>query len=122
MDALLPGSEVNLQHRLLVLRCHLHLHDAGVLRNILVLARFAVKQGKGSHPRQKRWGDFVSEAILHGLNHPGEHVPLLPPTGFHYSQQPLDKSAPRCRLRTERQLPPNHRLTQSLRSGGTGIG
>jgi hypothetical protein len=50
---------------------------------------------KSSHPRQKRRSAFASEASFHGLYHPGEHVPLLPPTGFHHRQQPLDKPAPR---------------------------
>ena len=31
---------------------------------------------------------------FHGFNHPGEHVLLLPTTGFHDRQQPLDKPAP----------------------------
>jgi len=55
-------------------------------------------------------GEPFSEASLHSINQPGEHVPLLPPAGFHYCQQPLDKSAPRRWLRTERQLPSNHCL------------
>ncbi len=42
--------------------------------------------GKGSHPRQERRSGFASQTSLHGLYHPGEHVPLLPPTRFHYRQ------------------------------------
>jgi hypothetical protein len=72
---------------------------------------------KGSRPRQEGWSGFASEASLDSLNQPGEHVPLLSPAGFNDCQQPLDKSAPRCRLRTERQLPPYHRLTQRLLGG-----
>jgi hypothetical protein len=75
---------------------------------------------KGSHPRQERWSGFASESSLHSINQPGEHVPLLPPAGFHHQQQPLDKPAPRRRLRTKRQLPPNHRLTQRLLGGIVG--
>src|SRR5579871_3572326 len=67
---------------------------------------------KGSHPGQERWTAFAIEASFHGLYHPGEYIPLLPPTGFHHRQQPLDKPAPLCGLRAERQLPPNYRLTQ----------
>src|SRR5579884_310516 len=60
---------------------------------------YLTDEGKGSHPGQERRSSFASEASLHRINHPGEHVPLLPPAGFHHCQQPLDKSAPFCRLR-----------------------
>jgi transposase len=41
---------------------------------------------KGSHSRQERWSGFASQGRFYGFNHPGEHVSLLPPAGFHHRQ------------------------------------
>jgi hypothetical protein len=39
--------------------------------------------GKRSHSRQEKWSAFASEESFQGLNQPGIHFPLLPPTGFY---------------------------------------
>ena len=54
---------------------------------------------------------------LDGVGEPGESVSFLAAASFYDGQQAFDEATARCRLRAERELPPNDRVTQRLFGG-----
>src|SRR5271169_649428 len=54
----------------------------------------------------------MSEMRFNGGSHEGKGVAALLTAGFDYRQHRLDKATAGDALRSKRQLPPNHRVTQ----------
>ena len=54
----------------------------------------------------------MGEVAFYGLRHERQHSAVLLAARFDHAQQTFHEPAPRCALRSERQLPPNHRVTQ----------